>query len=95
MPIEITDSTRFVINKQLSSSEIGGEAVVLNLKDGNFYGLNPVAAEVWKWLAEPRTLAELVGLVTGEFNVEAATAEADLRKLLADLDQRKLISVCP
>jgi len=70
-----------------------GETVILNLHDGNYYGLNRVGAEVWGWLREPKTLDQLESLVTAQFNVQSETARADLTKLLSDLQARKLIEV--
>ena len=41
------------------SCELGDEAVILNLEDGAYYGLNEVAARVWKIVQEPRTVGEI------------------------------------
>ena len=91
--MEFGDSARFRATEQVAQVELDGEAFVLNLRDGNYYGLNEVANQVWQWLREPRTLAELEALLTAEFQVDAARAAADLRKLLADFRTRKLIDV--
>ena len=85
------NSAKYVASRKLAASEINGEAVILSLADGNFYGLNPVAAQVWRWLQEPRTLDQLESLLTAEFNVERDRARQDLTQLLRDLQTRKLI----
>jgi hypothetical protein len=91
--MEFSDHARFVATREVAQTEIDGEAVVLNLRDGNYYGLNAVASQVWQWLREPRTMDELEGLLMAEFKVDAGRAGGDLRKLLADLRTRKLIDV--
>ena len=87
----IDNSARYVASRKLSATEINGEAVILNLRDGNYYGLNPVAAEVWRWLQEPKTLDQLESLMVGEFAVDRGQARQDLTQLLQDLETRKLI----
>lgn len=81
----------YVAKTGAPAEEIDGTAVLMNRTDGGLYGLNPVAARVWEWLQEPRTLAQLVELLTAEFDVDTETAEVDLKALLHDLRARNLI----
>ena len=41
-----------VAAKERTSSDLGGEAVILNLKSEVYYPLNPVGASVWN-LSQP------------------------------------------
>ena len=47
-----------VVENQVSV-ELAGEAVILNLGSGMYYGLDPVGARIWELLQEPRTVAEI------------------------------------
>jgi hypothetical protein len=89
----ISPSTHIVAARDQVSAEVEGEAVILNLADGVYYGLDGVGARVWELLREPRTLAELRDAVAAEFDVDAGTAERDLLDLLADLRERRLVEV--
>jgi hypothetical protein len=75
------------------STELEGEAVILSLADGVYYGLDGVGARVWELLREPRAIAELTDAVVAEFEVDAATAERDLLALLGELAERRLVEV--
>jgi len=55
------------------------------------YGMDEVAAEVWGWIQEPRSLDELVTLLTDAYDVDESTAREDLRGLLAEFTRRNLI----
>jgi hypothetical protein len=90
-PASFDASTRLVAAREQVSAELDGEAVILSLADGVYYGLDGVGAFVWELLREPRTLAELCARVTAEFNVDTATAEHDLRDLLGELEKRSLV----
>ena len=87
----VSAEPRYVAHQNLAASMVDGEAVILNLKDGNYYGLNTVGAEVWRWLHEPKTVEELVGLMTAQYEVDTGTARQDVERLLRDLEARHLI----
>ena len=93
--VRMDAATRVVAARDQVSVEVDGEAVILNLADGVYYGLDPVGAHVWALMEQPRTVAELRDAVVAEWEVDAATAEADLLALLADLAARGLVEVRP
>jgi len=75
------------------SSEVSGETVILGLRDGVYYGLDPVGTRVWRLLDRPRSVAELRDAVVSEYEVEPERCEADLLALLSDLARRGLVEV--
>jgi hypothetical protein len=87
--------TRWVAAREQVSAEVEGEAVILNLADGVYYGLDGVGGWVWELLREPRSLRELRDAVAAEFEVDAETAERDLRVLLQELEARRLVRTAP
>jgi hypothetical protein len=76
------------------SSALGDGTVVLHLTAGMYYGLDHVGSAVWELLQAPRTMAELRDAVLERYDVAPERCEADLRKLLDDLDQAGLVEVC-
>ena len=86
-------AARVVAARDQVSCEVEGEAVILNLADGVYYGLNPAGAHVWQLLERPHTLAELRDALVAEFEVEPAVAETDLRVLLEELQERGLVEI--
>jgi sulfur transfer complex TusBCD TusB component (DsrH family) len=89
--IDLT-STVVAIREQVSA-EVGDEGVLLNLKDGVYYGLNAVGASVWKLIQQPRTVRALREAVVNEYDVDPEQCERDLLALLNDLAARGLIEV--
>jgi hypothetical protein len=77
------------------SGDFGTEAVVLNLGDGVYYGLDDVGARVWALLKQPMTLAALRDAVVAEFDVTPERCERDLQEFLGDLVGRGLARVVP
>jgi len=75
------------------SCDLGGEAAILNLDTGTYYGLDPVGARIWSCLSTPHTVAELRDRVLAEYDVDAARCEADLVALLDSLAAAGLVLV--
>ncbi|HET7234590.1 MAG TPA: PqqD family protein [Longimicrobium sp.] len=91
----ITPETVVVAARDQVSAGLEGEAVILNLADGVYYGLDGVGARVWELLSTPRPAAEIRDAVAAEFGVDAATAWRDLEGLLAELATKRLVEITP
>ena len=91
MPVDEGDVVVAVPN-QVSSS-LGDEAVILELTQGIYYGLNEVGARIWTLLKEPRRAGEIRDAIVDEYEVGSATATRDVLGLLTELADRGLIEV--
>jgi Coenzyme PQQ synthesis protein D (PqqD) len=81
-----------VSNRQVAC-EVGGEAVMLQLDQGMYYGLNPVGARVWQLIQEPRRIDAIVEQLSQEFEVDCEQCLMDIRELVADLVRNRLVDV--
>ncbi|MBV8451885.1 MAG: PqqD family protein, partial [Deltaproteobacteria bacterium] len=50
--------------------EFGGETAILNVRSGNYYGLDEIGAAVWRMMSQPRTVAEIIREITAEYDVD-------------------------
>jgi hypothetical protein len=85
-----SDSIVVATDDQVSTS-VGGDAVILGMKDGIYYGLDAVGARIWELVRTPRRVADLVSILTAEFDVDAERCERDLLALLRELETRNLV----
>jgi hypothetical protein len=65
--------------------ELDGEAVLLRLDAGIYYGLDPVGTKIWELIAELRSLRLVFEAMQRDYDVEAATLETDLLRLVTEL----------
>lgn len=77
----------------LLATEFATELVVLNLRDGVYYGLEDVGVRIWQLLQTPVTVASIRDTLLLEYDVEAARCEQDVRTLLGELTARGLVEV--
>lgn len=75
------------------SCDLAGEAVILHLQDGVYYGLNPIGTRIWNLIREPKAVREILGTLLEEYDVAQDRCEQDLLTLLQELALRQLIEV--
>jgi hypothetical protein len=71
------------------SCDLEGEAAVLNLKTGVYYGLGDIGASIWRMLDEPRRVDALLG----EYEVDREECQRDVIALLGELAVRGLVEI--
>ena len=71
--------------------EIEGEAVLLHLGTGIYFGLNVVGTRIWQLLEAAQDAPAIVDTLAAEFDAERETIARDLGELLDALAARQLI----
>jgi coenzyme PQQ synthesis protein D (PqqD) len=89
----ITLDATVVAAEEQVSCDLADEAVVLNIRDGVYYGMDPVAARVWTLVQTPRTVAELRDDLLKEFDVDEARCTRELMAFLEQLTAWGLVEL--
>jgi Coenzyme PQQ synthesis protein D (PqqD) len=89
----ISNTSIVVASGDQISSDLAGEVVMLNLKNGTYYGLDDVGARIWSLIQEPRAVAAVRDTILQEYDVEPDRCERDLLALLDELAAAELIEV--
>lgn len=79
-------STMIVAVEHQVACSVGDEAVLLNGTDGEYYSLNPVAASIWRKIAEPCTLDAIRDALLAEYSdVTPEQCERAVRGLAGEM----------
>ena len=89
----ISTQSIVVASKDQISCDLEGEAAILNLKSGTYFGLDAVGATIWSLIARPRRVVEIRNALIDQFDVEAERCGRDLLQLLGELHAHGLIQV--
>ena len=89
--LQISRTTVIVASERAISSELAGEAAIIDFQSGSYYGLDEVGATIWKLIAEPRTVSEICDAVVAEYEVDPEVCERDVLALLGKLAASGLI----
>lgn len=80
--------------------QVGQESILVPIRQnvGNLdfvYTLSPVAARIWTLLDGSRSIAAIADEICAEFDVDHATASADIAQLVSDLAEVSLLNPVP
>lgn len=72
--------------------ELEEEAVLLNMANQQYYGLNDVGAQMWKSLTEAGSIADAEDRLLKMYEIEQSTLRSDLEALVRDLLKAGLLT---
>jgi len=75
------------------SSDLGDETIILELKAGIYYGLDPIGTRIWELIQEPRSLSSLRDTLLAEYDVDRERCERELIALLTALETNRLVKI--
>ncbi len=90
----ILPTTQVKASSDQVSCDLAGEAAILDLQNGIYYGLDPVGARIWELIQNPCDSTEIVSQLLDEYDVEADQCQNDVLTLLNQLSERGLLEVC-
>jgi hypothetical protein len=79
------------IKKEVRFRDLQGELVLLNLRTGVYFGLDPVGSRIWQLIEDRRSSTDIVEALLAEYDVARAECEADVREFLAALRDNELV----
>jgi hypothetical protein len=86
---------RFVVHPSVVFRELDGEAVLLHLDTGVYYGLDPVGTRVWALLVEHGSPHAVCERMLEEFEVSLEVIESDIVNLVDELRDKGLVLPAP
>jgi len=69
-------------------------AVVLDIRQGQMFNLNPVGSRILELMKEGSDAERITDEISREFDVAREIAECDVREFLQDLQNNHLIEEC-
>ncbi|MBF0217737.1 MAG: PqqD family protein [Candidatus Omnitrophica bacterium] len=90
--IMIDLDSRFKKNEEVPSRIIEGEAVLVNIPNGEVIHLNPSGAFIWGLIDGDRPAGRIAEQLSERYGICRQTAENDVLELLAGLLEKGVIS---
>ena len=82
----------FRIPDEVIFRELDGEAVVLNLDTGIYFGLDAVGTRIWRLLVERKPLKAVLDSLIDEYEAPPDRLQRDLLAFVERLDDKGLLS---
>lgn len=80
-------------SKDLVYSDLNGEAIILGLKSGKYYGLDETGAFIWEIIQKPARVREIRDLVFERYGVQQDSVETDIIDFIKDLEKEDLVQI--
>jgi hypothetical protein len=92
----ISMTSEVVATTEQVSAELKDEVVILSLQTGEYYGLDPIAADIWALIQQPRKVAAVRDALLARYDgVTPDECERQTLALLEEMAQLELVSVLP
>ena len=88
-----TLDSRVKVNPDVLFQDLHGEAVLLDLKSGIYFGLDSVGTRIWQLFAEYDSLSDIARVIKTEYDVAEDNCAADLIALVAELERHGLLTI--
>lgn len=73
--------------------EVDGEAVLLNLNNKSYFGLDEISTHMWGVLTRSASIQEAYDILLTDYDVSPQELSSDLHEFIAHLRQSGLINV--
>ena len=89
----LSPDDRLACSPEVLSRVLDGEAILLHLGSGTYFGMNEVATRAWWLIVAGTTYASMCASLVTEFEVSQADIERDMAEFLSALQEKHLVMV--
>jgi hypothetical protein len=91
--LRVTSESILVQDNEPAGANLEGGHVLLSVRAGAYFSLNPMASEIWQMLAEPCPVGEIIASLSDGYDVDAQTIVRDVTPFLQTLVNHRLVRV--
>ena len=81
------------VSENVVCKDLAGEAVLLDLATGTYFGLNEVGTRIWHLIEEHGSIEPVVRTLLDEYDASEKQARADLDALIDQLRTKGLVRI--
>ena len=90
---EVSPASRVKVSEDVLFQELQGDAVLLDLKTGVYFGLDKVGTRIWHLLGEQPTVSGVISTMTQEYDVAEDRCSQDVVDLVGRLQEQGLLTI--
>jgi|TARA_R110000824_G_scaffold61820_1_gene164069 hypothetical protein len=91
MSVNISMETKISSGKQILSSDIGDEMVMMDINLGKYFSLKGPSGRVWELIDKETSVQSIFDILLEEYDVEAEQCQKELFALLHDMHDAEMI----
>ena len=87
----MTNMQKYKLHNDVLLTDVDDEMVLLDMRSGQYYGLNTVGSEVLKLINEGKSLDDAKTEICQRYQIDKQTAHDDISELITELKQQNLL----
>ena len=91
--MEPSPDTVLVATKNMVDAPVGEETVILQLQNGQYYGLDEIGVRIWSLLKTPVKVGDIVTVLLEEYEVDPEECHREVVRLVSELMAEGLVEV--
>lgn len=90
---QINRETIIKRSESLLSNDLGNDVVMMDIEQGAYYGLEEVAARIWKLTETPVSVNSMCEKLTAEYDVPENKCLEEVMDFISDLLSRNIVQI--
>ncbi|HOX35957.1 MAG TPA: PqqD family peptide modification chaperone [Methanoregulaceae archaeon] len=90
---EVTMDSVVAVTKDQMSCGLDDEAVILSIKKGVHFSLNPLGSRIWSMVQKPIKVGTIRDAILADFDIDNKTCEEDLLLIISEMQKEGLIKI--
>jgi len=83
--------TKYIRNSKTISGRLHDELVMMDIEQGKYFSLNPVATRIWDLLEQPLGVDKLCKLLIEEYEVDEAQCKSEIEAHMEEMVKLGLV----
>lgn len=89
--MSFTPGTKIVRSDSILGSVVAQEAVLMDIENGSYHGLDKVGSAIWEMSENPIQVDEIVNALMAKYDVTKDQCQSEVLAFLSDLQSRNII----
>jgi hypothetical protein len=86
-------ASRVKLSGDVLFQELQGDAVLLDMQSGVYFGLDQIGTRIWNLLGEHKCISDVINVITQEYDVTEQRCSGDVLALVVRLQEQGLLSI--
>lgn len=74
-------------------TEVDGESVIMHIKSGKYFGLNPVSTDIWNLIGEGKQLDKVIVELVEMYDVDVEKCRKDTSQIIQMMLNLRMLNI--
>jgi len=91
--MNLTKENKFKKTDNFVESDIEGQAVMMSIESGKYFGMDEIGTEIWKLIDKNYNYGEMINYLLEGYDIDETTCEGDSAEFIERLLKYRLIEI--